>query len=163
MLDQVLSLTAMTMAMSGSKDFVKEKYEIGSWKFMVGNTINIALGASLGDANLLLAQVGLMYYTLPMVQNKKYFKELLIFGLVLLIILGINSNLNFSFNIIEILATTTAWLGAYAMSKGKFKLMGLAWIIADIGFVYIAYKLQLLGLGIQALVFVYHGYLRMTK
>ena len=163
MLVQIFSLTAMTLAISGSKDFVNEDYESGSWKFMIGNTINIALGTSLGDANLLIAQSGLMYYTLRMVKHTEYFKYLLSFGLMLLLILGINNSLSFSFNIIEVLATITAWVGAWAMSRQKFKLMGLSWIVADIGFLYIAYKLGLIGLGIQASIFIYHGYLRIVK
>jgi len=165
MLD-LLNIIAMLLAIRGSSNFVRGDFENGSWQFMIGNTINMVVGLAIGNLWLFLAQAGLMFYTLNLVSVKRT-KRYIMLGLLAVLmasILGIANIQKLSYyNLIDILATSTAIYGAYAMSKQKWSVMAKMWIIADIGFLIVAYEAGLIGLAIQSAVFIYHGYLRLTN
>ena len=161
MLIQFLSLLAMALAMYGSKLFVKSNFDLGSKMFIVGNTINILLGLAIGNIYLSIAQLGLLVFTLPMVKvntNKRFYSLVGLLGIGLGICLPMH--IGFDASVIDVLSTLCAWYGAYKMSKGDYTTMAKCWIVADIGFIYIGVTERLLGLTIQAMVFTYHGYLR---
>lgn len=164
-MSELLNIVAMFLALLGSSNFVMKKTEKGAWQFMLGNVINMTVGLAIGNLWLFLAQAGLMYFTLNMVKVKvtKRFTLLAILAIVLISILGINTVQVFrNYGAIDITATILAILGAYAMSKAWWHAMALMWIVADIGFLIMAYQESLLGLAIQSLVFIYHGYLRLN-
>jgi len=161
---QSLSVVAMILAIYGSKLFVDNKFDLGSKLFIVGNSINIILGLAVSNLYLTLGQLGLLLFTLPMVKlsaNKLFYSFVVMLSIVLLIILPLH--FGFKASILEMLSTACAWYGAYKMSKGDFATMAKCWIIADMGFVYIGVTSHLIGLTLQASIFVYHGYKRLVK
>lgn len=163
MLVTLMSLTAMALAVYGSKLFVKGEFDYGAQLFLIGNSINILLGFAIGNIWLSIAQFGLLWFTLPMVGYSKYssFYKVLFIGIATMTMSLSYNSLNFISSPIDIIATVTAWYGAYCMSKQNWRMMAIMWIIADIGFIYIGITEGLIGLTIQASIFVYHGYLRL--
>ncbi len=163
---ELLNIAAMALAIRGSSNFVREKVEEGSWQFMIGNTINMSVGLAIGNLWLFLAQAGLMFFTLRLVKvnTTMRFRMLSILAVLLVSFFGIAyiQQLHY-YSVIDILATITAIYGAYAMSKQDWHTMAKMWIIADIGFLWIAYEAGLIGLAIQSIAFIYHGYLRLNN
>lgn len=162
---ELLNIIAMALAIRGSSNFVREDFETGAWQFMLGNVINMAVGLAIGNLWLFLAQAGLMYFTLnmPKLGRPQAFRMLALLAIILVSVLGISDTYAFSYiNSIDVVATIGAIYGAYAMSKQNWSLMAKMWIIADMGFMWVAYEAGLLGLFIQSIIFVYHGYLRLT-
>ena len=163
---ELLNIAAMALAIRGSSNFVREDFESGSWQFMIGNTINMSVGLAIGNLWLFLAQAGLMFFTLNLVKVSKTtrYLGLSILAVFLVSFFGIADiqQLHY-YNVIDILATATAIYGAYAMSKQDWSTMARMWIIADIGFLWIAYEAGLIGLAIQSIAFIYHGYLRLNN
>lgn len=165
MLD-LLNIVAMLLAIRGSSNFVRGDFEGGSWQFMIGNIINMAIGLAIGNLWLFLAQAGLMFYTLNLVsvRRKQRYTMLLLLAILIVSLLGVADIHRLSYyNLIDILATSTAIYGAYAMSKQNWSVMAKMWIIADIGFLWIAIDAGLIGLAIQSAIFIYHGYLRLNN
>jgi len=163
---ELLNIVAMGLAIRGSSNFVREDFENGSWQFMIGNTINMAIGLAIGNLWLFLAQAGLMFFTLNLVKVNIAIRYRLLAILAILVIsfFGIANVQSFHiYNMIDTLATITAIYGAYAMSKQDWHTMAKMWIIADIGFLWIAYEAGLIGLAIQSIAFIYHGYLRLNN
>lgn len=163
MLNSLISFTAMGLAVYGSKLFVKGEFTYGAQLFLIGNSLNILLGFSIGNIWLSIAQFGLLWFTLPMVnyvEHMKFYKVLFI-GIATVALSMNYSVLEFVASPMDIVATIGAWYGAYCMSKANWKVMAIMWILADIGFLYIGITEGLYGLAIQATIFVYHGYLRL--
>ena len=166
MLVTIANMIAMILAIKGSSDFVRGNFERGSWLFMIGNVTNMAVGLAVGNLWLFMAQAGLMFFTLNLVQEniRLRYSLLSIYAVILVLLLGVGREVAFSYyNIIDVIATVTAIYGAYAMSKQQWVLMAWMWIIADLGFLWVAYEASLPGLAIQSAIFVYHGYLRVTN
>jgi hypothetical protein len=162
----ILNFFAMALAIYGSKLFVDGKFERGGWVFMVGNTINMSVALAIGNIWLFIAQAALMFYTINIVENRRVLGFLLLGTLAITavscievagrFVVGVNS-------IIDAIATTTAVFGAWAMSRSYWRVMAYAWIVADLGFMYLAVHEGLVGLFIQSTVFVYHGYKRLKS
>jgi hypothetical protein len=166
-MDLVLTanVIAMLLAIRGSSNFVREDFETGSWQFMVGNSINMVVGLSIGNIWLFIAQAALMFYTLELVQDNRTIRYSLIavLSIVLIGILGVADNFVIGYSsVIDAVATAMAIYGAYAMSRQNWTVMAWCWILADIGFLYVAVENGLVGLAIQSIAFIYHGWLRVT-
>jgi hypothetical protein len=163
---ELLNIIAMALAIRGSSNFVRSDFESGSWQFMIGNTINMTVGLAIGNLWLFLAQAGLMFYTLNLVSENTIvrYRLLAILAVVLMTTLGIQEVQTFEvYDLIDVAATVAAIYGAYAMSKQCWTTMAWMWIVADIGFLYVAIDAHLIGLAIQSSIFIYHGYLRVTN
>jgi len=65
------SIIAMILALSGSRDFVDGRFERGSWKFLFGNAINMAMGLAVGNVWLFIGQASLAFFTLGMPQQRR--------------------------------------------------------------------------------------------
>ena len=159
---QILSVLASIFAMSGSAYMVHQKYEDGAKAFLLGNTINIMVALSIGDLAFGLCQAALAWYTLPMYKSRAFSGLLVSICVVLLTSIGISQGFQFHMDPVSAFATPLAILGAWAMSKMRWDLMGWCWIVADLAFVHVGVSNGLIGLTIQSLVFTYHGYLRVT-
>ena len=162
---QVLSGVAMVAGSYGSMLFVdtdKEtaNYPLGAQVFMVGNITNIAVGLSIGDMSMVIAQAGLAYFTIPMFEEKRVSAALCMLFAYLSLQLGTAHHFHFTASWLGICASAVAVYGAWAMSKMKWDIMNWCWVVADLAFIYIAVLNQLLGLFILASLFVWHGYLR---
>lgn len=167
---QLIMLFTMYLSIKGSRYFVDGYFHLGAVMFTVANFANIIAGLHF-NLFFTLAQTGLMYFTVRLFDfkteaDKIFFKYMFLFSIVLAFMLGnINiENISFqAYGIIDISATLTAWYGSYMMSKNRFLEMSLAWIIADIGFLWIAYEHSLIGLAVTSIFFIYHGFLRLQK
>lgn len=166
----ILSLVAASFAAYGSMLFVdrknhKAEYEFGSMIFLIGNATTIALGLHIGDLVLVSAQLGLVWFTIPMYQEHKNAKIFsigcLLYFLVLILILKVNTNFHFTASYIGAIASVIAIYGAWLMSKYRFTEMAWCWLIADLIFIYVAVLNKLPILGVLAMIFVYHSSLRL--
>lgn len=160
----VLSVVATCLSVYGSKLVVKGEYNKANKSFVLGNSTNIAVALSTGNIAFLIGQYMLRYYTINMIEDKKF---KLIAGLIVLIILaiiGINTNsLNIDFNIYELIGTIGAILGTKRMIKGDYKNMSYYWIVADLVFFYVGLDYKLLGLIYASFMFTLHGCIRLRK
>jgi hypothetical protein len=159
---QTLSVLASVFAMAGSAYMVHAKYEDGAKAFLLGNTINIMVALSIGDVAFALCQAALAWYTLPMYKSRVFSGILISMATVLLVSIGVSKGFHFTLDPVSAMATPLAIIGAWAMSKQRYDLMGWMWIVADLAFVHVGVSNGLIGLTIQSLVFTYHGYLRVT-
>jgi len=157
---QTLNIVAMFAAMYGSYLFVKGSFEAGAKVFLIGNTINLAVGLGIGDMGIVATQAALAWYTLPMYSDKRFSSVLAILATVLLLVLGITTKVHISLTLASGLGSVFAIYGAYRMSKHDYTTMAWMWIIADILFAYVGWVECLPGLFIQSLVFIYHDILR---
>jgi hypothetical protein len=171
----ILSIVAATFAATGSLMFVNRKhadgtisdaqYDTGSMVFLCGNATTIALGLHLGDMTLVSAQLGLVWFTLPMYKEHKHAKAFTIGCLAyfvgLLIFLGVSTKLHFTASYLGAAASIIAIYGAWLMSKFRFTAMAWCWLIADLIFIYVAVLNKLPILGVLAAIFVYHSACRL--
>ena len=159
---QVLNVLASIFAVTGSGLMVHTRYEEGAKSFLLGNVINVAVAIGTGNIAFGLSQASLAYYTVPMYKSVRFTSFLVGMAIVLSMILGFSSHLFLEMDIVSTIAMPFAIFGAYAMSKRWFGIMGWMWIIADLLFIYVGVKYNLLGLTLQSVIFVYHGILRVT-
>lgn len=137
--------------------------------FLIGNFIAMPLGFYFGNIYFSLAIFGLTVFTVIIVKphlNKMFYTVMLFITYLMILVLGPVDFNTVSFSphgVIDVIATITAWAGSYAMYRGNYVAMAWAWIIADLGFLWIAYDAAILGLGIQASFFIYHGALRILE
>jgi hypothetical protein len=169
------SIVAATFAAVGSLMFVNRKdrhgvvheaqYEAGSMVFLCGNATTIALGLHLGDMTLVSAQLGLVWFTVPMYKEYKHAKAFTIgclaYFAALLIILGVSTKLHFTASYIGASASVIAIYGAWLMSKFRFTEMAWCWLVADLIFIAVAILNHLPILGVLAAIFVYHSACRL--
>lgn len=162
---QSLSVVALVAGAYGSMLFVDTdktpaNYSVGSQVFLLGNVLNIAVGMHIGDLSMVIAQAGLVYYTVPMFDNKRV--SLLLFTIFAysVLVLGTANHFSFTSTWLGACASAVAVYGAWAMERQKWNIMNWCWVIADLAFMYIAVVNQLLGLFILATLFVWHGFLR---
>ena len=175
MLTFILSLVAAVFAAVGSWMFVNKKgkdgsvieaqYATGAMVFLCGNATTIALGLHIGDLVLVSAQLGLVWFTLPMYKEYKH-KHIfslgcLIYFAVLVAILGTSNSFHFTASWLGGIASFIAILGAYFMDKFKFTHMAWCWLVADLIFIYVAILNNLPILGVLAAIFVYHSICRL--
>ena len=159
---QVLNVLASVFAITGSWVMTQERYEEGAQTFLLGNVINMAVAVGTGNVAFGLSQAALAFYTVPLYKSKPFTCFLVGMAVVLGLNLGLSSHLYLEMDTVSMIAMPFAIVGAHAMSKHRFALMGWMWIIADVLFIYVGVKYNLLGLTIQSVIFVYHGYLRVT-
>jgi hypothetical protein len=168
---QIMMLFSMYLAIKGSRSFVNGEFELGAVYFVLTDAINIIVGLYF-NLFFSLAQAGLLYFValkFDIINNKKdriFFTNVLLCSFVLVYFLGavdINTLKFHTDGYLDIIATITAIYGSYMMSKDKTMQMAIAWIIADIGFLWIAYQNKIVGLAIMAMFFIYHGFLRVKK
>lgn len=159
---QALSALAMVFAITGSGLMVHKRYEEGAKAFLLGNTINIMVALGVGDVAFLASQAALAAYTLPMYKSKSFSAFLIGMAIVLLWAVGISSGFHFTLDPVSGVGAVLAIIGARAMYKGQFNLMGWMWIIADPMFIYVGLQHGLTGLVLQSAVFTWHGVLRVT-
>lgn len=162
---QLLAIAAMVAGARGSMLFVDTtkrpaNYEHGSMVFLIGNATNVAVGLHIGDMSLVIAQAGLAWYTLPMYNDKIVSWFCSLWVLYLVAMTGLANHFSFTASWLGVCASAVAVYGAWAMSKAKWDSMNWSWVIADLAFIYIAIQNRLIGLGILASLFVWHGYLR---
>jgi hypothetical protein len=162
---QLLAGVAMVAGSYGSMLFVDTKkeaanYSLGAQVFMLGNITNIAVGLSIGDLSMVVAQAGLAFFTIPMFENRKVSLALVLMYIYMTLQLGVANHFHFTASWLGIAASATAVYGAWAMAKAKWDIMNWCWVVADLAFIYIAILNQLLGLFVLASLFVWHGYLR---
>lgn len=171
----LLSIVAAAFAATGSWMFVNKKhadgsiteaqYELGSMVFLVGNATTVALGLHIGDLVLVSAQLGLVWFTIPMYKEYKH-KHIfsaccLAYFIVLTWILGVSDSFHFTASFLGVVASVIAILGAYYMDKYKFNHMAWCWLFADLIFIYVAVLNKLPVLGVLAAIFVYHSACRL--
>jgi hypothetical protein len=164
---QVLSGVAMVMGGYGSMLFVDTEtkpadYPLGSKVFLVGNTINVAVGLHIGDYSMVGAQAGLAFFTLLLVKELRFTAIVGALLSALILWIGIAHNFHFTASGLGVFASSVAIFGAWAMWRGKLDIMNWCWVVADLVFIYIAILNQLVGLFLVACLFTWHGYLRIT-
>jgi hypothetical protein len=162
---QLLSVIALFAGAYGSWLFVDRidkpaDFVAGCRVFLFGNFTNIAIGFCIGDLSLVIAQAGLVYFTAPFVGNKKFVGFVTVVFILEMLTLPMANVLVFKTSYLGAFASFVAVLGAWAMSKGKTDIMNWCWVIADLAFIHIAITNRLLGLGLVATLFVWHGYVR---
>jgi hypothetical protein len=161
-----LTLVSSVLAAYGSLLFIDRdghpaQYGLGAIVFTVANAINIAVGLHIGDLVLVSSQAGLMWFTLPMYENKRFSMVCSGGFIALICILGVAKNFHFTASYLGAACSIIAISGAWFMSRGKFTPMAWCWLIADLGFIVVAVLNKLPMLGVLALVFVYHSSLRL--
>lgn len=160
----VLSVVATCLSVYGSKQVVKANYDRANKSFVLGNSTNIAVALSTGNIAFLIGQYMLRYYTINMIEDKKFKIIAGLIVLVILAILGINTeSLNIDFNIYELIGTIGAILGTKRMIKGDLKNMSYYWILADLVFFYVGCDYKLIGLIYASFMFTLHGAQRLRK
>lgn len=170
----ILSVISVCCAAYGSFLFVDKKdsngetveaeYQLGSMYFLVGNSINVALGLHIGDLVLISSQLGLVWFTIPMLfpDPKRWFLVSCPVGFTFLVLfLGTADSFHFTASFIGAVASAIAILGAWFMSKGFWTKMAWCWLIADLIFIYVAILNKLPLLGVLAVLFVYHSAMRL--
>jgi hypothetical protein len=171
----MLSVIAAAFAATGSLMFVNRKhadgsitdaqYDTGAMVFLCGNATTIALGLHLGDMTLVSAQLGLVWFTLPMYKEHRYAKMFsigcLAYFVGLVLFLGVSTRLHFTASFIGASASVIAIYGAWLMSKFRFTGMAWCWLVADLIFIAVAILNNLPILGILAAIFVYHSACRL--
>jgi hypothetical protein len=171
----IVSIIAAAFAATGSLMFVNRKdrhgvvheaqYETGSMVFLMGNATTIALGLHIGDLVLVSAQLGLVWFTIPMYVKHRHAKAFtagcLTWFLGLLIFLGVATSFHFTATYVGGAASIIAIYGAWLMSKFRFTGMAWCWLIADLIFTYVAILNNLPILGVLATIFVYHSACRL--
>ena len=171
----VVSVIAAAFAATGSLMFVNRKdrhgvvheaqYETGSMVFLMGNAATIALGLHIGDLVLVSAQLGLVWFTVPMYMKHRYAKEFtvgcLAWFFALLLFMGVATSFHFTASYVGGAASVIAIYGAWLMSKFRFTGMAWCWLIADIIFIAVAILNHLPILGVLAAIFVYHSACRL--
>ena len=154
----LISVVATSLSIYGSKLCVKGNYAKANKTFVLGNSTNIAVALSTGNIAFLIGQYMLRYYTINMIEDKKFKNIAGLLVLIILAIIGINTDsLNIDFNIYELIGTIGAILGTKRMIKGDIKNMSYYWIIADIVFFYVGMHYMIGGLIIASLMFTLHG------
>jgi len=160
----IISAVATVAAIKGSREVVKGNYDFANKLFIAGNSLNIATAISIGNVPLLVGQYMLRFYTIKMLNNKKYTSYTGIGLLIILGILGINTDsLTLDMSAWEFLGTLGAIAGTKRMLKYDFKNMSYWWIVADLIFLYIGLKHSLIGLTIASFMFTLHGCQRLRK
>lgn len=110
---------------------------------------------------LVSAQLGLVWFTLPMYSNKKFSIGCLAYFAALVSFLGIAESFHFTASWVGASASVIAIYGAWLMSKFRFTGMAWCWLIADLIFIAVAILNNLPILGILAAIFVYHSACRL--
>lgn len=162
---QLMSVVAMFAGAWGSMLFVDTKerpadYELGSKVFLIGNIANIVIGLHIGELSLVIAQCGLAVFTIPMYDDRETNMVLSVYALFMIIFFPVANHFSFTASVVSASASVVAVYGAWAMSKAKWNTMNWCWVVADLVFIYVAIEQKLLGLGIVATLFVWHGFLR---
>ena len=171
----IVSLIAATAAAYGSLLFVNRKhtnedgtttvieanYDLGARVFLVGNATTIALALHIGDIVLLSAQLGLVWFTLPMYTNKRWTCGILAWFAALVIFLGVAHSFHFTASYVGAAASVIAIYGAWLMSKFRFTGMAWCWLVADLIFIAVAILNNLPILGVLAAIFVLHSSMRL--
>ena len=142
----------------------KAEYQLGSMWFLVGNSINVAMGLHIGDLVLVSSQLGLVWFTIPMLfpNPKRWFLVSCPVGFcVLVLFLGTANSFHFTASVVGAIASFIAILGAWFMSKQSWTKMAWCWLIADLIFIYVAVINRLPLLGVLAVLFVYHSAMRL--
>jgi hypothetical protein len=162
---QLLSVVALFAGAYGSWLFVDRTdkpadFVAGCRAFLFGNITNIALGFCVGDLSLVIAQFGLVYFTVVLLKDWKFVAWLVVLLLTEVAVLPLANQMVFKTSYLGAFASFIAVLGAWAMSRSKWDIMNWSWVIADLAFIYIAITNRLLGLGLVASLIVWHGYVR---
>jgi hypothetical protein len=161
----IMSAVACYCAIIGSKQFTPkvDKPLLGAKYFVVGNSINIIIGLSLGNIPFIFCQYMLRHFTVHLTQDDKKFMRLTYAMMIaLLAVIGItNKELIISMPIIDSIGSALAILGAIALKRNKGTLMCWCWLVADIIFLYIGITNKLVGLSIASCFFIYHSILRL--
>lgn len=158
------NLVAMMCAIVGSNLFTKDKFTTGAKVFTVGNVLNVASAAAVGNIGLLLTMLGFMWFTVPMYDDPDgdFSIPMAFIGCVLMTQMGISPKLFLGMDWLGLFAAVTALTGSYFAVVGRVIPMAWCWIVADIIFVYLGWRDALPGLVFQSIVFIYYGIVRVS-